>query len=168
MFTKQDADTTKGSVEAAVVFSDDLIKLLPKSQYRSMRDNPREHAEYIKRMNKIAANIPKLYETDQPNALHPLSLHYFVGGCDWYIAEWDRGDQFFGYAILNGDYDNSEWGSISVSELLSLEIPRKYLMVNLDFHCVYKTIEEALFARDKKHFWKYDPAYLEAQNTEGE
>jgi hypothetical protein len=163
MFTKQKMVTTKDSGEGPVVFSDDLVKLLPKSQYRVMAENPKAYAGEIQRMNEIVANIPRLYETDQKTALHPLSLHYFVGGCDWYIAEWDRGDRFFGYAILNGDYDNSEWGSVSVREILSLEIPRKRLMVNLDFHCEYQTIEEALFAKDKKYFWKYDPAYIEAR-----
>jgi hypothetical protein len=157
-----------GSYEEPVVFSDDLVRLLPKSQYRVMREYPREHAEYIKRMNEIVTTIPRPYETDNSEALHPLSLHYFAGDCDWYIAEWDRKDRFFGYAILNGDYENSEWGFISVPEILSLEIPEKFLMVNLDFHCEYKTVEEALFAKDKEHFWKYDPAYIEAQNKEEE
>lgn len=139
-----------------IIFSDDLIRLLPKMQYRTMRESPKVYADEINRMNEIIVKMPKLYETDGKK-VHPLSLHYFVGGCDWYIAEWDRQDQFFGYAILNGDYDNSEWGYISVSEILALEFPQKFLLVNLDLHCHYETVEEALFAKNKKHFWRYSP-----------
>jgi hypothetical protein len=45
--------------------------------------------------------------------------HFFIGGCDWFIAEWDGGDLFFGYANL-GDDQCAEWGYISFSELKSL------------------------------------------------
>ncbi|MDA3822212.1 MAG: hypothetical protein PF450_06320 [Bacteroidales bacterium] len=45
-----------------------------------------------------------------------------MGGCDWYIIEYDGDDIFFGYAILNGDLDNAEWGYISFQELKSLKI----------------------------------------------
>ena len=27
-------------------------------------------------------------------------LHFFIGGCDWYITEHDGDDLFWGYAIL--------------------------------------------------------------------
>lgn len=67
--------------------------------------------------------IPKLYETEhQPLGDKLIHLHFFIGGCDWYIAEYDGHDIFFGYAILNGDLLNSEWGYISFSELKSIKI----------------------------------------------
>ncbi|GHT98536.1 hypothetical protein FACS1894142_4980 [Spirochaetia bacterium] len=137
--------------------SKDLIRLLPRAQYLLMKETPDIFEEEVKRMNKIAKRIPKLYETDGVSR-HPLSLHYFVGGCDWYIAEWDREeDLFFGYAILNGDYEMSEWGYISLPEILSLEIPERHLMINLDLHCHEQFIEDALYTRNPKHFWKYRP-----------
>jgi hypothetical protein len=142
-----------------IEFSDDLIRLLPKMQYRTMRERPEVYANEINRMNEVIAKIPYLYKTDGKK-VHPLNLHYFMGGCDWYIAEWDRQDIFFGYAILNGDYDNSEWGYINRHEILDLEFPQKFIFVNLDLHCFHETVEEALFAKDKKHFWKYNPEYL--------
>jgi len=37
----------------------------------------------------------------------------FTGGCDWYITEFDGDDLFFGFAILNSDYEMAEWGYIS-------------------------------------------------------
>jgi hypothetical protein len=153
--------------EEKSVFSDDLIRLLPKMQYRMMRESPNVYASEINRMNEIIAKIPRLHKTDGKK-VHALSLHYFIGGCDWYIVEWDRRDSFFGYAILNGDYDNSEWGYISVKEILDLEFPQKFLLVNLDLYCHHETVEEALFAKNEKHFWKYSPDYLaDRQKKEG-
>lgn len=67
--------------------------------------------------------IPKLYETEQialPDKL--LHLHFFLGGCDCYVAEYDGEDIFFGYAVLNGDIGNAEWGYFSFTELKSIKL----------------------------------------------
>ena len=67
------------------------------------------------------AKIPRLYETESvPLKDKKIHLHFFLGGCDWYIAEHDGEDLFFGFAILNGDHLNSEWGYISFGELKSI------------------------------------------------
>ena len=64
------------------------------------------------------ATIPRLYATENvPLKDKIIHMHFFIGGCDWYIAEFDGEDLFFGYAILNGDTQNAEWGYISFSEL---------------------------------------------------
>ena len=69
------------------------------------------------------SRIPRLYETEQtPIKDKLIHLHFFIGGCDWYIAEFDGDDLFFGFAILNNDTDNSEWGYVSFAELKSLSI----------------------------------------------
>ncbi len=71
------------------------------------------------RLNKI----PKLYETEEiPSDKKLIYLHFFIGSSDWYIAEFDGDDIFFGYAILNGDKDCAEWGYISFSELKDLKV----------------------------------------------
>ena len=68
--------------------------------------------------------IPRLYETeDIPADDKLIYLHFFIGGSDWYIAEYDGEDTFFGYAILNGDTEMAEWGYISFRELRNLKIP---------------------------------------------
>ena len=67
--------------------------------------------------------IPRLYETENTQLEDKLiHLHFFIGGCDWYIAEYDGDALFFGFAILNGDYEMAEWGYISFAELKSLRI----------------------------------------------
>lgn len=67
--------------------------------------------------------IPKLYETEEiPLKEKLVYLHFFIGDCDWYIAEYDGNDLFWGYAILNGDYQMAEWGYISFSELKAIKV----------------------------------------------
>ena len=67
--------------------------------------------------------IPGLYETENITAEEKLiHLHFFIGGCDWYVAEYDGDDLFFGFAILNCDYEMAEWGYISFAELKSIRV----------------------------------------------
>lgn len=67
--------------------------------------------------------IPRLYETEKvPVQDKLIYLHFFIGSCDWYIAEYDGDDTFFGYAILNGDLDCAEWGYVSFSELKEVRV----------------------------------------------
>ena len=69
------------------------------------------------------SKIPKLYETeDVPLQDKLIYLHFFIGGCDWYVAEFDGEDLFWGFAILNDDFQNAEWGYISFSELKSVKV----------------------------------------------
>jgi len=69
------------------------------------------------------AKIPKLYETENiPIKDKPIHLHFFIGGCDWYICEFNGDGTFFGFAILNSDYEMAEWGYVSFSELKSIKI----------------------------------------------
>ena len=69
------------------------------------------------------ARIPRLYETEHiPLQDKLVHLHFFIGGCDWYITEYDGDDLFFGYAILNGDTECAEWGYVSFTELKSISI----------------------------------------------
>ena len=69
------------------------------------------------------AKIPKLYETEHtPLKEKLIYLHFFIGGCDWYIAEFDGHDLFWGFAILNGDLNMAEWGYISFKELQEISI----------------------------------------------
>ncbi len=67
--------------------------------------------------------IPRLYETE-PVALQDkmIHLHFFIGGCDWYVAEYDGEDLFWGFACLNGDLQNAEWGYVSFRELQEIQV----------------------------------------------
>lgn len=67
--------------------------------------------------------IPRLYDTEKvPVEEKLILLHFFIGACDWYVAEFDGEDTFWGYAILNGDLQNAEWGYFSFAELRDITV----------------------------------------------
>ena len=69
------------------------------------------------------AKIPRLYETEDIQLKDKLiHLHFFIGGSDWFITEYDGNDLFFGFAILNNDYQMAEWGYVSFSELKAIKV----------------------------------------------
>ncbi len=70
------------------------------------------------------ARLPGLYETENtPLEDKMIYQHYFLGGSDWYMAEYDPNDRlFFGYAILNADYQNAEWGYTNLDELVDINV----------------------------------------------
>ncbi len=95
------------------------------AQLRAMADGCRgeEKAFFMGKLIELAALIdgmPKTYEQDGKGDSAIVTLHYFLGGSDWYITEKDiEGgiDQAFGYAVLNGDEQCAELGYISIREL---------------------------------------------------
>ncbi|MCB2189760.1 MAG: DUF2958 domain-containing protein [Deltaproteobacteria bacterium] len=71
----------------------------------------------------LLSKIPRLYQTEKtPLQDKTIYLHFFLGSCDWYIAEFDGDDLMWGFAILGGDTMNAEWGYISLSELKAINI----------------------------------------------
>jgi hypothetical protein len=90
--------------------------------------------------------MPSLYST-QDIALQQkmVWLHFFIGGSDWYAVEFhhDGGDLFFGFAILNGDYQNAEWGYFSLSEMRPIKVSGF-----LEIDC------------ELEEYWHVRPAYL--------
>ena len=69
------------------------------------------------------AKIPRLYETEHvPLKEKLIHLHFFIGACDWFIAEYDGEDLLWGFAILNNDLQNAEWGYSSFSELKEIKV----------------------------------------------
>jgi hypothetical protein len=78
--------------------------------------------------------IPRLYATDgvpwEDKLVHE---HFFIGGCDWFVVEYDPGDRlFFGFAVLNGDLVNAEWGYVPLDELRSVRVAG--IEVDRDLH----------------------------------
>jgi hypothetical protein len=69
------------------------------------------------------SKIPRLYETEEtPLQDKLIHLHFFIGGCDWFIAEYDGEDLFWGFAILSEDFEMAEWGYVSFQELKSIKV----------------------------------------------
>ena len=93
-------------------------------------------------LSEIAAAIrhmPKTYEQDGMGEKAMAHLHYFIGGCDWYITERDVGcdgdeaqHQAFGMASMGYE---PEMGYISIAELIENG-------VELDLYFTPRTIAE--------------------------
>jgi hypothetical protein len=80
------------------------------------------------------AKIPKYYSSEEvPLKEKVIYMHFFIGNCDWYGAEYSPKERcFFGFAILNNDYEMAEWGYFSLDELASLKV--KFIEVDKDCH----------------------------------
>ena len=80
------------------------------------------------------AKLPAFYSTEEvPLREKIIGMHFFIGGCDWYACEYTPEEKcFFGFAILNGDLDNAEWGYCSLDELAILKV--SFLEVDRDLH----------------------------------
>ena len=71
----------------------------------------------------VLGKIQRLYETEDVTAKDKvIHLHFFLVGSDWFIAEYDGEDTFFGFVCLNGWTDCAEWGYISYKELKELKV----------------------------------------------
>ncbi len=88
------------------------------------------------------ARLPRLYETENtPPEDKMIHQHYFIGGSDWYMAEYGPNDRlFFGYAILNADHQNAEWGYTSLDELADINV--RGIEVDRDLHWTPKMFGE--------------------------
>ena len=140
----QKQTASRAAAAAAMLYLRDFIG---KSQLAcvasAMRGEERQY--FYDKMCELAALIkamPHTYQQDGMGENAIVSLHYFTGGCDWFITEKDKGcvespgqHQAFGWADL-GDRQCAELGYISIVELLACG-------AELDFHFKPKTLAQA-------------------------
>ncbi|MFY9308105.1 MAG: strawberry notch C-terminal domain-containing protein [Bacteroidia bacterium] len=139
-------------------FSSKLKRFMPKIQQTVVIGNEELH-DVVDRLNKEVAAIPVLYSTEKlynkqkkgnnPQSFNDFAIakaHFFVGSTDWYVLEWDGSDTIWGYCILNGDYENAEYGYASLSELFSIRVNNAW-GVELDFYFNQKSISELLLSK---------------------
>ena len=77
--------------------------------------------ELIDRIHAMWQAMPKTYETDGQGRAALARLHYFTGGCDWWIVEKDADPDHAGQVQAFGIADlgmGRELGYISIPELL--------------------------------------------------
>ena len=105
----------------------DILKMLtPPAQYEAIIDGMMgeegDHfIEIIDRINATWQSMPKTYETDGQGRAALAQLHYFIGGCDWWIVEKDSDPDHTGQRQAFGVADlgmGRELGYISIPELL--------------------------------------------------
>jgi hypothetical protein len=113
--------------------------------------------------------IPNLYETEHiPLKDKLIYLHFFIGGCDWYIAEYDGDDIFFGLVILNHDLEMAEWGYISFKELQSIRI-QGWLEIDCETEEAWKVTTASQIEKVRiAHGWPKDNEASNTMNKEQE
>jgi hypothetical protein len=98
---------------------------MPKTEWaivlrNSNEDVCEEHDHFKQLIGKITGiinSMPKTYETDGQGDNAIVYLHYFMGGCDWYITERDmEKEQIQAFGLADLGY-GGELGYINIEEL---------------------------------------------------
>ena len=105
--------------------------------------------------------IPRLYETENvPLEDKLIYLHFFIGGCDWYVAEFDGDDLFFGFAILNNDLEMAEWGYSSFGELQAIKV-NGWLEIDCELEDIWKICRACEIEKIRQaQFWPEEDSNL--------
>jgi hypothetical protein len=147
-------NSKENTMQQIITTAHKVAALIPQAQYAVTIEHRETFEEALKRLEIQLEKCPKLGETDSMNRTlvreHPAIFHYFHGGTDIYICEFDGEDVMFGYTILNGDIPNSEWGYTSLSEITSIPV------MNIDYYFEEQSIEAALYKQYPNHFKKPD------------
>lgn len=139
-------EKSSGEIKQIELSIDDLEtakKFIPEMEYSTLLDNAThgEEAEYFKQKIKHVADMGHiLYENrdgksyNSETKLHDKGfIHYFIGSSDWYVCEVDEDNVGFGYAILNGDIQNAEYGYIDLNEVTTLTL-NGFIQTELDIY----------------------------------
>lgn len=100
----------------------------------------------------VLRDWPNLYATENlPMADKLIHAHFFVGACDWWLAEIDHSDLrlSFGFVSL-GDPQLAEWGYFDLDELADTAVRHPagfWLVVERDLHWTSKPFREIKEAR---------------------
>jgi len=128
----------------------EVAALIPKMQLEFTRENLREFSDAILRLQARLRKCPGIRKTDGMEE-HPAVFHYFCGSTDFYICEYDRKELMFGFAILNGDLEMSEWGYFSLPDLTGIA------PLNIDYYFAKQSIEAALYTAYPDFYPKPQP-----------
>lgn len=119
------------------------------SELQVVKSNVSEFSDSVINLYNYIKDIPELDATDGDKD-KVAYLHYFSSSSDWYVVELGKGDIFdddnemqkeaFGYAILNGDMQNSEYGYMNIDEI------KKY--AELDLHFKPTSLNEIIAKRN--------------------
>lgn len=105
---------------------------------------------FLEKMKDISETVMKIttdHELTNEDGTHDAGLHYFMGSNDIYVTELYGDGYGFGYVILKGDLQMSEWGDISIDEIKDI----KYM--EMDYHVKEGiTVEEMLHEKYPDYF----------------
>ncbi|WP_163336122.1 DUF2958 domain-containing protein [Desulfopila sp. IMCC35008] len=118
---------------------------------------------WTKPTQQSLAQIPKLYATENiPVKEKLIYLHFFLSNSDWYVCEFDGADTFFGYVILNGDYQAAEWGYFTIHKLDRLNV--RGLEIDMDLYWEIRPASQ-IDKISQAQGWNQQPNPLNQFNT---
>lgn len=141
-----------------------LKKMMPNHQQIAVKgiiaDSGDDYIDSVlKPLENQIKSIPNIKAQEGKGNKAVVYAHYFLGGSDWYIIEWDRDDRLFAYVILNGDEQMAELGYISLKELTSISTNASVQFgsraksfkqgIELDFFWTEKTLGEVKGIEEK-------------------
>ncbi|MCQ2584471.1 MAG: YifB family Mg chelatase-like AAA ATPase [Treponema sp.] len=144
--TQEDLEICKKVIPPVQLeFTMDLIK---GEDGQFFRNKLKEIADTYRRINVDEELI-------NDDGTHTLGFRYFLGNTEIFLSEIDSYGIGFGYNILNGDFQMSEWGSTSLDEILSIPY------MEMDYHVPENiTIEAMLYKEHPEEFPEYGPAEI--------
>ena len=132
-------------------------KVIPPSQFRfTMELTEGEEGEFFRnKMKEIADTYRRINtnsELTNEDGTHNVGFRYFLGDKEIFLSEIDSDGIGFGYNILNGDLQMSEWGSTSLEEIMKIPY------IEMDYHVPEGiTIERMLYQEHPEYFSEYAP-----------
>ena len=164
--TSEENNTSNGLSEVVIDMSEkkteplqlteedlDICKMvIPPEQYKfTIELTQGEEGEFFKQKLKDIADTFRKINTDEElrnkNDTHNVGFRYFLGDTEIYISQIYTDGIGFGYTILNGDLEMSEWGDSSIEKILSIPF------IEMDYHVPKDaTIEQMLHNRHPDYF----------------
>ncbi len=130
-------------------------KVIPPVQFKvTMELTKGEEGEFFTNKLKHIADTYRKINTDKElineDGTHNVGFRYFMGDTEIYLSEIDSDGIGFGYNILNGDLQMSEWGSTSLEEIMKIPY------MEMDYHVPEgMTIERMLYQEHPDYFAEY-------------
>ena len=135
-------------------------QVIPGAQFAFTRELCEgEEGEFFRNKLKEIANKCRKITTNEDlyneDMTHDIGFRYFLGSTEIYCTQLypdennpKKTDGYgFGYVILNGDLQMSEWGDIPISEIRDIDF------MEMDYHIPEgKTVEKYLFERHPDYF----------------
>ena len=132
-------------------------KVIPPAQFKfTMELTEGEEGEFFRNKMKEIADTYRRINTDSEltneDGTHTVGFRYFLGDTEIFLSEIDSDGIGFGYNILNGDLQMSEWGSTSLEEIMKIPY------IEMDYHVpANATIEQMLYSEHPDYFAEYAP-----------
>ena len=140
----------KSFEQGGMITGNPIEKLIPYSQLQSLKEGEKEIERgvrdeplFLDDLNEAYKLVPPIYGQDGKRMNAVAYFHYFAGGSDWYITEYNKDtNEAYGYVILNGDTQMSEFGYIDIAGLTGKMNVNIFKQPNIDQYFKPQTLNQ--------------------------